>query len=197
MYIYIYTLLYTTSLQEGWEKKTCNMIFHFHRSGQEVKALWSCAMLRCRWMMDRNIRRLEAMVDAMDSSAVKTGCGHCNGLGFRHNSCMEHDMPEHDTWITLQIYAISIHGPWWNSIWCDLEVWKAHQFCNLCMFTNHQVSLLVPKSPAVHGCMASSPNGHHLSTCQACEQVLGTCNYIIYIDIYGLYQHVCVCHGGN
>ena len=61
--------------------------------------------------MDRNIRRLEAMVEAMDSSAVKTGCGHCNGLGFRHNSCMEHDMPEHDTWITLQIYAISIHGP--------------------------------------------------------------------------------------
>ena len=134
IYIHYYILLQTKS--GVGKKKSCNMIFHFHKSGQEVKALWSCAMLRCRWMMDRN---------AMDASAVKTGCGHCNGLGFRHNSCMEHDMPEHDTWITLQILGpISIHRPWWNSGWCDLEVWKAHQFCNLCMFTNQQVSLLVP-----------------------------------------------------
>lgn len=67
------------------------------RSDAEVRAV-TAAMpsVLGRWMMDRNIRRLEAMVDAMDSSAVKTGCGHCNGLGFRHNSCMEHDMPEHE-----------------------------------------------------------------------------------------------------
>ena len=34
---------------------------------------------------------------AMD--AGKTGCDHCHGRGFCHNSQMEHDMPKEDTWL--------------------------------------------------------------------------------------------------
>ena len=53
-----------------------------------------------RRMPDRNRRRLGTVVDTLAAmDAGKTGCDHCHGRGFCHNSQMEHDMPKEDTWL--------------------------------------------------------------------------------------------------
>lgn len=192
--MYIYTLLYTTSNQEGWEKKRA---IWFLTSISQVRKWRLCEAALCcaaggwwtatQWTLVQWRQAVDiAMALAFAITRVWSTICQSTTLGLRCKN----------------LGPISIHGPWWNSGWCDLEVWKAHQFCNLCMFTNQQVSLWVPiYHHFVHGIIPQMAitYQHVRFANKSLAHVIIYIYHIIYIYIYknDFYQHVCVCHGGN